>query len=93
MYKRYNNLLFLIFIFILRINSINIHNFSEIINKSSENLNLRSLDIISNENNKKKNLVMGAIINYSWIKIKLYFISSVKANFDNCDFVLFIGGI
>ena len=93
MHKHYNNLLFLIFFFILRINSINIHNFSEIINKSSENLNLRSLDIISNENNKKKNLVMGAIINYSWIKIKLYFISLVKANFENCDFVLFIGGI
>jgi len=36
----------------------------------------------------KKNLVIGVIERYTWIKIKI-FISYIKANFTNCDCILF----
>ena len=54
MNKHFNILILVIFFLILRINSLNKDNFSEIANKSSEYVNLRNLNSISNENNKKK---------------------------------------
>ena len=77
--------IFIAFSFILRLNSINI--------SGSNCFNLRKLNFFTNTKNNKKNLVIGSIINYSWSKIKLYFISLLKAGFQNCDFVLYVGGI
>ena len=77
--------IFIVFSFILRLNSINI--------SGSNCFNLRKLNFFTNTKNNKKNLVIGSIINYSWSKIKLYFISLLKAGFQNCDFVLYVGGI
>ena len=37
----------------------------------------------------KKNLVIGVIEGYSWIEVKPFFISYIKANFTNCDCVIF----
>lgn len=41
----------------------------------------------------KKNLVIGVIDRYSWIKVKPFFISYIKANFKNCDCVIFYRNI
>ena len=77
--------IFIVFSFISRLNSMNI--------SGSNCFNLRKLNFFTNTKNNKKNLVIGSIINYSWSKIKLYFISLLKAGFQNCDFVLYVGGI
>lgn len=37
----------------------------------------------------KKNLVIGVIDGFSWIKVKPFFISYIKANFKNCDCIIF----
>ena len=37
----------------------------------------------------KKNLIIGVIEGYSWKKVKTFFISYIKANFKNCDCVIF----
>jgi len=37
----------------------------------------------------KKNLIIGVIDGYSWITVKPFFISYIKANFQNCDCVIF----
>ena len=42
---------------------------------------------------QKKNLILGAIKNYSWETIKPFFISLIKANFKSCDYVLFVLGL
>jgi hypothetical protein len=41
------------------------------------------------EGDNKKNLVIGVIHVYSWIKIKPFLISYIKANFTNCECVIF----
>ena len=41
----------------------------------------------------KKNLVIGVIERYSWITVKPFFISYIKANFKNCDCVIFYRNI
>ena len=43
--------------------------------------------------NSKKNLILGAIKNYNWNKIKPFFKSFKYANFKNCDIVLFANGL
>ena len=63
---------------------------NEIKNENIIERNVRNLNYISNNNNKK-NLIIGAINYYSWSKVKLYFISLVKAQIKNCDFVMFVG--
>ena len=42
-------------------------------------------------NDQKKNLVIGAFTYYPWFKIKNFFISLIQSNFENCDFVMFLG--
>ena len=84
-------ILFTILLFYSKINSKNI-NFLIPIKSLNKTENTRNLNILTN-NSVKKNLVIGTIINYSWEKIKLYFISLLKAGFKNCDFVMFVGGI
>ena len=50
--------------------------------------------IIKNiKGDNKKNLVIGVIEKFSWIKIKPFFISYIKANFKNCDCVIFYRNI
>ena len=60
-------------------------------------MNIRKLDLLNDtdgiNNNSKKNLIIGSMINYSWSKLKLYFISLLKTKIKNCDFVVFVGGI
>jgi len=41
----------------------------------------------------KKNLVIGVIDRLSWIQVKPFFISYIKAHFKNCDCVIFYRGI
>ena len=65
---------------------------NKIKNENISQRNTRNLNYISNNDNNKKNLIIGTIINYSWSKLKLYFISLVKAQIKNCDFVMFVGG-
>ena len=69
--------IFLIFLYL----SIN-----PIICKINSNL-LTKINKIKGEN--KKNLVIGVIDGYSWIKVKPFFISYIKANFKNCECVIF----
>ena len=70
--------------------------FESIKETEHENVSQRN---ISNLNNltyidkNKKNLIIGSILNYSWSKVKLFFISLYKAQIKNCDFVIFVGGV
>ena len=101
MYIKNDNIKFFFFVFIYsslansqKINSLiplESINKTKIENECQRNItNLTSLTYI---NTNKKNLIIGSIINYSWNKIKLFFISLYKAQIKNCDFVLFVGGI
>ena len=49
--------------------------------------------IIKNMQNNKKNLIIGYIFNYSWSKVRNYFISLAKVGFKNCDIVMFVKGM
>lgn len=44
-------------------------------------------------NPQKKNLILGAVANYTWETIEPFFISMMKANFESCDYVMFISGL
>ena len=46
-----------------------------------------------NLTNDKKNLLISAITKYSWDIIKLYYISMIKADFENVDVVVYYGNI
>ena len=39
---------------------------------------------------QKNNLILGAIRNLQWDKIQVFFMSLMKANFEYCDFVMFV---
>ena len=60
---------------------------------------LNSYDNIQNiiktfkKDNNKKNLIIGAIFKYSWKQLRNFFVSLIKAEFDNCDFVIFVGNV
>ena len=56
--------------------------------KNDNNFN-QSLNL-NKDNYKKKNLILGIIENYSFNTILPFFKSLIKANFDNCDIVMFI---
>ena len=43
--------------------------------------------------NKKKNLIIGTIINFGWDKMSTFFKSYIRAGFENCDIVMFISNI
>ena len=47
----------------------------------------------NNSNAGKKNLIVGYVFNYSWDTVRNYFISLVKAGFQNCDVVMFVKGM
>ena len=82
---------------IISFNSIKTKNITEINISSYDYLNIRKLDLLNDtvsiNNNTKKNLIIGSMINYSWSKLKLYFISLLKTKIKNCDIVVFVGGI
>lgn len=78
---------FIFIIIIIKVYSYNIYNISSYENKTSKNLRkLNIFDIF-----RKKNLIIGAIINYNWNIIQNYFISLKKAGFENCDIVMYVG--
>ena len=56
--------------------------------KNDNNFN-QSLNL-NKDNYKKKNLILGLIENYSFNTILPFFKSLIKANFDNCDIVMFV---
>ena len=41
----------------------------------------------------KKNLVIGAIVNYKWDKVKVFFGSYYLAKFENCDCIMFVANM
>lgn len=43
--------------------------------------------------NRKKNLIIGAIVNYAWEEISLFFDSIKNIKFENCDIVLLVSKI
>ena len=55
--------------------------------------NISNLNNLTYIDKNKKNLIIGSILNYSWSKVKLFFISLYKAQIKNCDFVIFVGGV
>lgn len=67
-------------------------NNTNITNNISKNMykttiNLNNSSFIKNET--KKNLIIVAMINYDWNKVKLFFNSFKSSGFTNCDFVVF----
>ena len=97
MNKNFHIFIFIILSIILRFNSIKIEDIKDINISSYDYLRMMKLDFLNSteniNNNTKKNLIIGSMINYSWSKIKLYFISLIKTKIKNCDFVVFVGGI
>ena len=55
-----------------------------------KNNNKSNINIISGS---KKNLLITSVINYGWEKMALLFKSFQKAQFENCDLVIFIHNI
>ena len=89
MFKNFNAKILIFFIFIYKLNS-------SIINETFPYYKLRNLNFLSNNkkrNNNKKNLLIGAIVNYSWNKVRNFFISLIKVGIKNCDFVMFVGNM
>ena len=41
----------------------------------------------------KKNLIIGAITNYDWDKLSIYFNSLKMSKFENCDIVMYVGNM
>jgi len=58
---------------------------------NSNSILLPNINKIKEDN--KKNLIIGVIDGYSWIKVKPFFISYIKANFTNCDCIIFYRNI
>ena len=99
MYNKKTAFIFFVFIYSSLTNTQKINSlipFESIKETEHENVSQRN---ISNLNNltyidkNKKNLIIGSILNYSWSKVKLFFISLYKAQIKNCDFVIFVGGV
>ena len=71
-------------------------------NKNNYSTKIVSTSLIIKNNNKsdiniisgsKKNLLITSVINYGWEKMALFFKSFQKAQFENCDLVIFIQNI
>ena len=58
---------------------------------NNQNSNIRKLNLLNIFGKNKKNLIIGAIIKYSWDVIKNFFISLNNTNIENCDIVMFVG--
>ena len=58
--------------------------------ETSININHNFLEKKINSNPIKKNLIIGAITNYKWKDIAIYFKSFEKVGFENCDCVMFV---
>lgn len=41
----------------------------------------------------KKNLIIGAITNYDWDKLSIFFNSLKMSKFENCDIVMYVGNM
>ena len=102
MVKQYNFKIYIILLIILKlncennINSIISFNDTGVINEEKEKYPIiRKLSIFNNFNNEKnkKNLIIGAVTNYSWDKVRNFFISLFKVGFKNCDLVFFVGNL
>jgi len=77
--------LFLIIIYLLiKLKAKDINKDSNLIIKKKDNIN---------SNYKKKNLILGTIVNYDWKTISPFFISFKKAGFNNCDCIMFANKI
>ena len=71
-------------------------------NKANYSIKIKSTSFNNKNNNQsdinkisdtKKNLLIGTVINYGWEKMALFFKSFQKAQFKNCDLVIFIHNI
>lgn len=60
------------------------------INTTIYNNNISHFNYISNINQYRKNLLVGIISRYSWETVLPFFKSFIKANFFNCDVVIFV---
>ena len=61
--------------------------------KAQYNLSNINLKILAENNPLKKNLIIGAITNYNWDKIAVFFNSIKKTKFENCDIVMFVANM
>ena len=89
---------FIFYLILFNLNSSIIDGFSSFENRSiikyeikKETRKLNFLDIFNINNNNKKNLIIGAITKYPWNKIRNFFVSLNKVEFENCDVVMFVG--
>ncbi len=77
---------FSLFLFIAIINL----NFIKTLNNSkTQSINLEFISQ-DNQNQERKNLIIGAFSNYNWNKVKIFFKSYQNAGFKNCDCVMFV---
>ena len=102
MVKQYNIKIYIVLIIVLKFNcennnnSIISFNDTSVINEEKEKYPiLRKLSIfdVFTRKKSKKNLIIGAITNYSWEKVRNFFISLIKVGFKNCDLVFFVGNM
>ena len=62
------------------------------INNIGKNIN-NNLRNLTETNNNKKNLILGLVFDYPWSTLRNYFISLIKAGYQNCDIVMFVKGM
>ena len=58
-----------------------------------ETLNLQNSNPKRKLDSSKKNLIIGAVINYDWHYVRPFFKSFEAVGFENCDCVIFVGKI
>ena len=86
-----------IFIYLNIFFALNAYKGYEISENINERLNQYKLINVNNNlrnlNSDKKNVIIGIIKDYSWDKIKTFFISFVTAQYKNTDLVMFISNV
>ena len=83
-----NNYIYEIFIILLILCS-NFINTSDNIHKNIDLTNIENTKVMSN----KRNLILGVIVKFSWIKIAPFFKSLIRANYQNCDIIMFVNWV
>ena len=60
-------------------------------------INLSAINTLESPNllalNQKKNLLIGAISNYNWEKIKIFFTSFKESKFQNCECIIYVSNM
>lgn len=92
--KKFYILFILLFLF-KNHKSLNVDNNFHIINNKNNLLSISEIknNVLKENSNQNKNLLIGVFSKLKWEEVALFFKSFQKANFQNCDLVIFVDKI